>query len=765
MSQYYMEPFIYTPLQPGEIRLLYPVTSQDNSGKEVSWSLRNVRLLNGIASPAVPGPSCSSLPLSSCSASSPILFNALSYTWGALHTTFPFILYDGDCQQPLVLQIHSNLHNALPYLAYRASTTNIPIWIDAICINQVDEAEKFIQVRLMHQLYRAAQQVWVWLGDGCFSDDSSTRDRTDNENVKEQEPKRGQERRCRQEAVALLPLIAEAGEALSQRRLYNSVQLHPMYDLPPLYSPVWRFIHALLDNPWFCRLWIVQEVALARRVLVLFGEQEIEWNVLRSAVDRWSSLKRYMKDSVSVKLRRESLEHRSLVFSIRDLVQNQQLWDRGTRKRDDWPIYIVRILCSTASGHHCSDPRDRIYGVLGFLRTKQLEQLKLHDGLSIEELYMHITRFLLSNLEPSKQEFWDLFHLGMNNRRLSEKVEGQVKSRLPSWCPDYHHISGWASSQERAAAAAPQTDLEHLIPRNQRLTPAYAASPLITSYSMIGLNTYDKPVFFQQQKHADQNDEPHKIRVTGRIFDTIKKVYPIYPHTLRQQHDAKKQDSTTTLLAIHAWERALARDILDSPTGGNKQRDHISLEDYWRTLVGNILNTTKYTLTIGMFLKFRETLDTWATTLKSASMATSDSILAADKSPFRSPTSCPSIMEEDRSSIAERPRIGTPEFRIFLRGLATAQTGRRIFTTVDGRLGFGPQTAEVGDSLCVLSWARTPHIIRRKLNRVRNTEPRILVTGENEENIYEVVGQAYIHGMMSGEVRCLGIENEEIIFI
>ena len=38
------------------------------------------------------------------------------------------------------------------------------LWIDSICINQSDLAEKSSQVNLMRRIYRKAKRVIVWLG-------------------------------------------------------------------------------------------------------------------------------------------------------------------------------------------------------------------------------------------------------------------------------------------------------------------------------------------------------------------------------------------------------------------------------------------------------------------------------------------------------------------------------------------------------------------------------------------------------------------------
>lgn len=43
-------------------------------------------------------------------------------------------------------------------------TAKTPIWIDALCINQVDGSEKKEQIRHMGKLYEQASCVHTWLG-------------------------------------------------------------------------------------------------------------------------------------------------------------------------------------------------------------------------------------------------------------------------------------------------------------------------------------------------------------------------------------------------------------------------------------------------------------------------------------------------------------------------------------------------------------------------------------------------------------------------
>jgi hypothetical protein len=91
-------------------------------------------------------------------------YEALSYTWGS-DLEFGNCLTLNGTPKPL----HENLEAALRRL--RHSTYTRPLWVDAICINQSDIAEREQQIRIMRQIYLQANQVCVWLGEN--SDGSS----------------------------------------------------------------------------------------------------------------------------------------------------------------------------------------------------------------------------------------------------------------------------------------------------------------------------------------------------------------------------------------------------------------------------------------------------------------------------------------------------------------------------------------------------------------------------------------------------------------
>lgn len=67
-----------------------------------------------------------------------------------------------------ICKVTTNLKSALQHL--RTPTMPRMIWIDALCINQEDDAERGHQVRQMDQIYRNCSRVCIWLGDA--EDDS-----------------------------------------------------------------------------------------------------------------------------------------------------------------------------------------------------------------------------------------------------------------------------------------------------------------------------------------------------------------------------------------------------------------------------------------------------------------------------------------------------------------------------------------------------------------------------------------------------------------
>lgn len=63
-----------------------------------------------------------------------------------------------------VLLICLNLYSALEHLRVQIGSHVLPIWIDAICINQTNNVEKASQVPMMGEIYASSMFTLSWLG-------------------------------------------------------------------------------------------------------------------------------------------------------------------------------------------------------------------------------------------------------------------------------------------------------------------------------------------------------------------------------------------------------------------------------------------------------------------------------------------------------------------------------------------------------------------------------------------------------------------------
>lgn len=168
-------------------------------------------------------------------------YEALSWCWGTEDRTEEI-----ECSDHLVefsrfgqkLKVTKDLYRALKTLSGRGPGHRT-LWVDAICINQDDVKEVNSQVSLMHRIYQSAENVVVWLGEP--------------ENT---------------------PVASDSSETWL-RHLVDEHQLASKATPPSLDTQILQS----LSSPWFRRVWVVQEIILAKRVMMVPGTSggELSW--------------------------------------------------------------------------------------------------------------------------------------------------------------------------------------------------------------------------------------------------------------------------------------------------------------------------------------------------------------------------------------------------------------------------------------------------------------------------------------------------------
>ncbi|KAK0630688.1 heterokaryon incompatibility protein-domain-containing protein, partial [Bombardia bombarda] len=152
--------------------------------------------------------------------------------------------------------VRHNLRLALLHL--RSPTQPLPIWADAICINQADTQERNAQVAIMSFIYMRALKVVTWLGVKDYG-------------KRHLNPFHGMAMDWKAGQTRHLPTIVAA----SQDRQH-------CYSLEPDHATFARIV----QSAYWPRLWIVQEVCLPRQLVVVYGskmwkyEDLCQWDVL-----------------------------------------------------------------------------------------------------------------------------------------------------------------------------------------------------------------------------------------------------------------------------------------------------------------------------------------------------------------------------------------------------------------------------------------------------------------------------------------------------
>lgn len=214
-------------------------------------------------------------------------YDAISYTWGEPDFSED-IHIDGSS-----LQITPNLSSALKRFRSRINTRLL--WIDAICIDQNHVEEKSSQVAMMAQIYRKANKVLGWLSDG----DPGTKRALDHlRNVAKAAPDFGLEANISPNAIFIrAPEKRLQGAEDKAEALVKAANEHK--------------VQSIYGRKWFSRIWIIQEVVLAKDLTLHCGESDIEWGVFAAATILLSSAQ------ITV---RHNLENSEAFQLARDLV-------------------------------------------------------------------------------------------------------------------------------------------------------------------------------------------------------------------------------------------------------------------------------------------------------------------------------------------------------------------------------------------------------------------------------------------------------------
>lgn len=287
---------------------------------------------------------------------------AISYCWGDSTEVARLKFKNG-----LTLPISQTLLDLFNSSSKEHST--FTVWIDAICIDQKNLAERESQVLLMGRVYSSAKEVFLWLGDS---------------------------------------------DKITQRAFH--FMENGRGDQADLES-----VLLLLGRPWFQRVWVIQEITVARNIRIGCGDDRIDFNRFSDCVftvwNEFLGLGNYDDDDPA---------QRGLWCVTRVIhIRNDFHEDGGENEKE----VSYEILLQAAFHCEATDKRDMVFAFRGIADKRPVP--KPNYSISEEQVFTETAEALLCNGESL-----DLLVLcGVGNT--------ERPPNLPTWAPNlrYHSYS------------------------------------------------------------------------------------------------------------------------------------------------------------------------------------------------------------------------------------------------------------------------------------------------------------------------------------
>jgi hypothetical protein len=396
-------------------------------------------------------------------------FVALSYTWGNPDHTEELLLDSQPVQKTVNLiaglrQLRALLGDPSRARGIFGRSSNL-FWIDALSINQSDNAEKSAQVPRMGAIFGAAELVVAWLGENGEDDSDIQHLMSLINTTKLEEQSRSVDDYCR--------IITE----LDGASLHRVVQA---------YSTIAR-------RAWFERIWIVQEVVMSQCTIVLsgpywcyysdftranfaIGKVHLEQALIHEPSWSWYQVLNYafitvdLRETIQAIFRRKSVSESDTppVTSQREEDQTSDRLLHGYKNSfgrscgasifSDWAdhagissetsavakdflstrllAFVLRAaLMSMESEFRATIPHDYIYGILSLGGNMAYPQKIAPDyALSYEHVFHEYTRLILE-------------HTG--DLRIIPRNRHELRG-VPTWVPDFRSTRAFRAETDGA---------------------------------------------------------------------------------------------------------------------------------------------------------------------------------------------------------------------------------------------------------------------------------------------------------------------------
>lgn len=606
-------------------------------------------------------------------------YDAISYVWGSQTTTEMIRCRTDGHSRQADLPLAQNAAEALR--AARLAVSERLVWIDCICISQTSHDEKAAQVAMMDSIFANAATVLVWLG----ADEGG-------------------------HAVPALEVAERIHERFGDATRFHARRNENLMVAKALSTKAWQRCYEglgsvlpLFECDWFWRLWCVQELALAKQVLIHWGSVVLTW-------DSVLAVAAFVESEAQLHLAHNGGTGVHNVIMLESLRQKL----RGEYIRQ---MPFSRLLSLTRL-HGVTEPCDRVFSLLGLDRRLSMDSrgfLDDHYGDRWRNGRSRARRRVFHEapaivfyqaptmpplVTPDYSQGIDKVYLSTAKALLAREgnlfflsfVQHDVRigqSGLPSWVPQWH------VNKHRLIT---QFDLLHDHPVSFFLELAWAKN---TTGSETAFRGYDgrigssirfmtAPIIHSGLTDSTVVENDGTLRTQGLLLSRVVKSCPSAASMTETSHQ--------WLQTLRDWYRtvstwfAQAAQPNGSPDLSSNQLDDMVFKTFYRTLLGGHFRVK------AVFLELRKELESFR------------ALLLSDKSVVTNP--CPTT----RAYVIQICR------------------SRTLYLTDTGQLGIGSQYLQPGDHVCFLAGAAVPLLLRPR------SDPEFV----HRQRRWVLVGETYV---------------------
>ena len=446
----------------------------------------------------------------------------------------------------------------------------------------------------------------------------------------------------------------------------------------------------LHKRSWFQRVWTLQEIALAKKALVICGKSTISWDTLVWAVDRLRNAE-------------NTLGTYDVVSAMDSIVSAHQAVTRAILPRTETvdtlnpnPDRPVTTIVTRTLFKRATEDKDRIFGLYSVLKKTGAELPEPDYRRPVHEIFTEAARLAIEK----DNSLW-----------LLDFVNGFTqRPDWPSWVPT------WAESLEPAPVEA-------------------------NVFSAAGDS---KPDF---RFSADGR----RLTIRAKAIDEIalkaeRSPLKGSPFPLEYSDmDASFAEGIENI--VKAYQEWIILWMIFRQMAGNGPMNRYGNESRQGQALVRVLvqDFSIVPNAIEKAIEIMEGFNTWQLYLSATNPGSGMPMPLLEELLRRSPATAEAIaaMPESHRHLAETNEwkirqaiMQDSESAVFENHVLLGCRGKLFFITGEGFYGLAPASIQTGDEVLLVSGLQFP-LIARKLN-------------ESQE--YQLLGPAFIHGLMGGEV-------------